>query len=45
MSKITGIVKWFDNEKGYGFISCDKGDDVFVHNSQIKEKGPDKDLH
>ena len=36
MSKITGIVKWFDNEKGYGFISYDKGDDVFVHNSQIK---------
>ncbi len=45
MANITGIVKWFNVEKGYGFISCDKGDDVFVHNSQIKEKGSDKDLH
>jgi len=45
MSKITGVVKWFDSEKGYGFISCNQGDDVFVHHSQIKEKGPDKDLH
>ncbi|GFP78505.1 MULTISPECIES: cold-shock protein [Clostridium] len=41
----TGIVKWFDNEKGYGFISANAGDDVFVHHSQIKEKGPSKDLH
>lgn len=45
MSKITGVIKWFDEERGYGFISCDKGDDVFAHHSQIKEKGPDKDLH
>lgn len=45
MSKITGVVKWFDSERGYGFISCDKGNDVFVHHSQIKDKGPDKDLH
>ncbi|MBK1813861.1 cold shock domain-containing protein [Clostridium sp. YIM B02505] len=41
----TGIIKWFDNEKGYGFISANAGDDVFVHHSQIKEKGPSKDLH
>jgi CspA family cold shock protein len=41
----TGIVKWFDNEKGYGFISANAGNDVFVHHSQIKEKGPSKDLH
>jgi cold shock protein len=34
----TGIVKWFNNEKGYGFISGNNGDDVFVHKSQIKEK-------
>ena len=27
------------------FISCDEGDDVFVHISQVKEKGPEKDLH
>lgn len=42
---ITGVVKWFDAEKGYGFISCNKGDDVFVHHSQVKEKGGEKDLH
>lgn len=41
----TGAVKWFDNEKGYGFISGGNGDDVFVHISQVKEKGNDKDLH
>jgi CspA family cold shock protein len=45
VSEVTGVVKWFDTEKGYGFISCNGGDDVFVHHSQIKEKGPDKDLH
>ena len=45
MATITGVVKWFDDEKGYGFISCDKGEDVFVHHSQVKEKGTDKDLH
>ncbi|MEG0307984.1 MAG: cold shock domain-containing protein [Clostridium sp.] len=45
MSSRTGIIKWYDQEKGYGFISCDEGDDVFVHHSQIKEKGPNKDLH
>lgn len=45
MSSITGIVKWYNQEKGYGFISCNEGNDVFVHHSQIKEKGNDKDLH
>ncbi|MVX66637.1 cold-shock protein [Clostridium chromiireducens] len=45
MAKVTGVVKWFDTERGYGFISCDKGDDVFVHHSQLKHNGPDKDLH
>lgn len=45
MASRTGVVKWFNQEKGYGFISCDKGDDVFVHHSQVKEKGTDKDLH
>lgn len=45
MAKITGVIKWFDTERGYGFISCDKGDDVFVHHSQVKEKGDDKELH
>ncbi|WP_454052822.1 cold-shock protein [Clostridium sp. Marseille-Q7071] len=41
----TGIVKWFDNKKGYGFISGNEGKDVFVHYSQVKEKSHNKDLH
>ncbi|GAA0727439.1 cold shock domain-containing protein [Clostridium malenominatum] len=41
----TGIVKWYDNKKGYGFISGNNGNDVFVHHTSIKEKGHDKDLH
>ena len=41
----TGVVKWYDNEKGYGFISGGNGRDIFVHHTQINEKGPDKDLH
>jgi len=45
MASITGIVKWFNVERGYGFISCDDGTDVFAHHSQIKEKGTNKDLH
>lgn len=45
MAKYTGTVKWYNMSKGYGFISCNEGDDVFVHHSQIKEKGPEKDLH
>ncbi|AQM61070.1 cold-shock protein [Clostridium baratii] len=45
MSSTTGVVKWFNEEKGYGFISCDNGNDVFVHYSQVKEQGNNKDLH
>lgn len=44
MASTTGIVKWYDQERHYGFISCDSGNDVFVHHSQIKEQGNDKDL-
>ncbi len=39
MSRITGTVKWFNNTKGYGFISQSTGADVFVHYSSIQEKG------
>jgi CspA family cold shock protein len=45
MSSYTGIVKWFDNERGYGFISANNGNDVYVHHMQVKEKANDKDLH
>ncbi len=31
----TGTVKWYDAEKGFGFISSDEGDDVFVHVSTL----------
>ncbi len=37
--RITGTVKWFDARKGYGFVACDGGTDVFVHQSAIQAEG------
>lgn len=37
--RTQGVVKWFNAEKGYGFIAREGGDDVFVHYSEIQGNG------
>jgi len=36
---VKGTVKWFNEKKGYGFLSREDGDDVFVHYTSIKNEG------
>ena len=35
----TGVVKWFDSSKGYGFIEVAQGGEIFVHHSEIRTEG------
>jgi CspA family cold shock protein len=37
--RVNGVVKWFNASKGYGFISNNEGQDLFVHFSSIRENG------
>jgi cold shock protein len=39
MARTTGTVKWFNGEKGYGFITPESGADLFVHYSEIQANG------
>jgi len=34
--RVTGVVKWFDAKKGYGFIQAEDGQEVFIHYSEIQ---------
>lgn len=36
---LIGVVKWFDDAKGYGFIESEEGRDVFVHHTAIQDTG------
>lgn len=39
MAREKGVVKWFDNQKGYGFIEREQGEDVFVHYNDVQGEG------
>jgi CspA family cold shock protein len=39
MAEFSGVVRWFNNAKGYGFLGRDGADDVFVHYSSIQQDG------
>ncbi len=36
---VKGTVKWFNREKGYGFITSETGEEIFVHHTAINQKG------
>ena len=38
-NRVNGVVKWFNAGKGYGFISNNEGEDLFVHFSSIRDNG------
>ena len=38
-NRTTGTVKWFNGDKGFGFITQEEGDDLFVHYSEIQSSG------
>ncbi len=38
-ARVQGTVKWFNGEKGYGFITPESGPDLFVHYSEIQSTG------
>ena len=39
MAQFQGVVRWFNNAKGYGFLGQDNGPDVFCHYSSIQSEG------
>ena len=39
MARVQGTVKWFNGDKGYGFITQENGPDLFVHYSEIQSNG------
>lgn len=39
MARVQGTVKWFNGDKGYGFITPENGADLFVHYSEIQASG------
>jgi CspA family cold shock protein len=43
--RITGVVKWFNADKGFGFISQEDGPDVFAHYSEIQDTGGYRSLN